>query len=444
MDRSIELKVPPANADEVSLPQPSSRDDAALVRPGKRPVLKRSFGFLSILGFSCTVLVTWEDSLITFLSGLQKLIGFVVAGLPASSTASLVVWVGTLSVFTTLAELVSMAPTSGGQYHWVSMLAPPSSRRFLGYLTGWLSVTGWKALVASGALLAGTEIQGLILLTHPDYADHMQNWHGTLLFWAVALLCLGINASFASLLARFEGLVLILHLLGFFAVLFPLALLSEHGPSSAVFQTWLNLGGWDSQGLSFCVGLSGCVYAFLGGDCAIHMSEEIENAAVVIPQSLLTGLTINGSLGFTTMVVTLYSMGDIDAAVAENPYSFMSIFRHATGSTTGAAVMSAIVVVMTFSATTGVVASTSRIYWAFSRDRGLPSWKLWKQVDQRTSIPRNAVLLTTGVAIILSLVNIGDQTAFNGLRPYCSTAGLQETFGSETWMTVSRIPWGKA
>lgn len=41
-----------------------SRDDIALARLGKKPVLKRNFGFLTILGFSCTVLITWEGSLL--------------------------------------------------------------------------------------------------------------------------------------------------------------------------------------------------------------------------------------------------------------------------------------------------------------------------------------------------------------------------------------------
>lgn len=41
----------------------SSRDDVALARLGKKPVLKRNFGFMTILGFSCTILITWEGSL---------------------------------------------------------------------------------------------------------------------------------------------------------------------------------------------------------------------------------------------------------------------------------------------------------------------------------------------------------------------------------------------
>jgi amino acid transporter len=158
------------------------------------------------------------------------------------------------------------------------------------------------------------------------------------------------------------------------------------------------------------------------------MSEEIRNPETVIPRSLLTGLGINGVLGFGLLVTTLYSIGDIDQALAENPaYPFMAIFKHAVGSTAGAAVMAAIVVVMSFSATTGSIASTSRLYWAFSRDRGLPGWRFLKQISRRTSIPQHAVLITTFIGILLSLVNFGDATAFNGVISI-SVAGLFSSY----------------
>lgn len=50
-----------------------SRDDANLARLGKKPVLKRHFGFMTILGFSCTILITWEGSLMLVLSHLIRL-----------------------------------------------------------------------------------------------------------------------------------------------------------------------------------------------------------------------------------------------------------------------------------------------------------------------------------------------------------------------------------
>ncbi|KAI0173198.1 putative GABA permease [Hypoxylon sp. FL1284] len=396
----------------------SSRDDAILARLGKKPVLKRHFGFMSILGFSCTVLITWEGSLGSTATHPRmhdpELTNAGNGGPSGIVYGFIVVWVGTVSVFATISELTSMAPTSGGQYHWISMLAPPRYRRFLGYIAGWLTVIGWQAVVASGGFVTGTMIQGLILLTHPDYAENMKNWHGTLLFWGVVFVCYVINTAGGPLLARFEGFVLILHLVGFFAVLLPMVILSDHGTAT--------------DGLSFCIGISGSVFAFLGGDAAIHMSEEIRNAAIVVPRSIMTGLAINGTLGFGMMIATLYCLGDMDAGLAENPqYPIMAIFRHAVGgSTAGAAVMSSIIVVMSFSATTGCLASASRIYWAFSRDRGLPGWKVLRKVSPRTSIPRHAVLTTTLIAILLSLVNIGDATAFNGVISI-SVAGL---FGS--------------
>lgn len=85
---------------------------------------------MSILGFSCTVLVTWEGSLILFLYGFEN------GGPSGVIYGFLLVWLGTLSCFATLSELTSMAPTSGGQYHWVSMLAPSNVRQFASYITG--------------------------------------------------------------------------------------------------------------------------------------------------------------------------------------------------------------------------------------------------------------------------------------------------------------------
>ena len=44
--------------------------------------------------------------------------------------------VGMGFVITSMAEMASMAPTSGGQYHWVSEFAPPEHQRFLSYVVG--------------------------------------------------------------------------------------------------------------------------------------------------------------------------------------------------------------------------------------------------------------------------------------------------------------------
>jgi choline transport protein len=415
----------------------NSIDDATLRRLGKKPVLPRSLNFLSALGFSCTVLITWEASLFVFLSGLQN------GGPSGIIYGYLVVWAGMLSLMTTLSEMVSMAPTSGGQYHWVSMLAPAKYQKFLGYITGWLTLTGWQATLASGGLLTGTMLQSVVSLTHPEYQSMMQSWHSTLILWGVLVLIYGLNTAFTGLFAKFEGFAFCLHILGFFAILFPLVFLSEHATAEEVFNSFRNDGDWQSQGLSFCVGIIGTTFAFIGGDAAIHLSEETRNATTVIPWSLITTLLINGSFGFAMIIATLFCMGDLDAALAEDShYPFMPIIRRALDSTAGGVILSSIIVVMTFIAATGCIASSSRVYWAFARDRALPGWRFLSKTSNRTSIPRNAVMTTAIISAIISLINIGNPTAFNGVISVSIAGLLGSYFMASSLLLYRRITGG--
>lgn len=134
---------------------------------------------------------------------------------------------------------------------------------------GWLTVIGWQATFATSCYLVGTLIQGLVVLTNKNYAP--EDWHGTLLYWAVVALSVAINSVGGKVLPRFEGMILILHILGFFAILIPLTYMADHGTSEEVFTQFLNLGEFPSQGLSFFVGTVGCIFAFAGGDAAVHV-----------------------------------------------------------------------------------------------------------------------------------------------------------------------------
>ncbi|ATZ57211.1 hypothetical protein BCIN_14g03710 [Botrytis cinerea B05.10] len=319
-----------------------------------------------------------------------------------------------------------MAPTSGGQYHWVSMLAPPSCAKFLSYLTGWLTLGGWQGSVASGGYLTGTMIQGLISLTIPSYIPH--GWQGMLLFWAVILFAVSINTIVSSLLPKFEGLILILHICGFFAILITLVILGPHDTSKNLFTVWLNSGGWSTQGLSFFVGLTGNVFAFVGADGAFHMSEEIRNPSLVVPRAIMLSIIINGSMGFAMVIALLFCIGDIDAALATNTgYPYMEIFLQATRSVSGAAVMASIIAILGICATVGTLASTSRMFWSFSRDRGLPEWRTLQKVNTRTTIPLYAIAVTTVIACLLSIITVGSATAFKDVISL-SVSGLYSSY----------------
>ena len=252
------------------------------------------------------------------------------------------------------------------------MLAPKASTRVLSYITGWLTVLGWQACITAATYLTGTGIQGIVILTVPTY--NPKRWHGTLISWAVAICAFGINTFVSTVLAKIEAIVLVLHIVGFVALLIPLVYLAPHSSPRDVFTLFLNAGDWPTQTLSFFVGIIGIVFAFVGTDGAIHMSEEVKNAALVVPHSMILSVLVNGALGFAMVVAVLFCLGDIDKITSTPPtqFPFMAIFAQAAGSNAGGAGMVAVIMFMFVCATTAVLASSSRMTWSFARDLGLP------------------------------------------------------------------------
>lgn len=111
------------------------------------------------------------------------------------------------------------------------------------------------------------------------------------------------------------------------------------------------------------------------------MSEEITNAATAVPISIMLSVLINGSLGFGMLLAMLFCSGDLGSALeSKTGWPFMAIFLEATGSVAGTAAMASIVTTMGATTSVGMLASTSRQFWSFARDRGIPGWRLWSKV----------------------------------------------------------------
>ncbi|KAI9756785.1 MAG: DNA replication protein psf2 [Chaenotheca gracillima] len=385
-----------------------NRDEKEMAYLGKKQELKRRFGFMSMLGFTCTLLSTWEGIFVVFLYGYDN-------GGPAGLIYGYIyAWLGTFAIVASIGELASMAPVAGGQYHWVAMLSPPEYYKFLSYLTGWVNVIGWQAVTASVAFLGGTILQGLLVLNYPNYV--FERYHGTLLFYAVIALTLFVNTYLAKLLPKIEGIILIIHICGFFGILIPLIYLSDHQSASAVFGTFTNGGGWQTMGLSFFVGISTSVFSFLGADGACHMAEEIHNASTIVPWSMLATIGLNGVMGFAMLIAVLFCINDADAVLnSATGYPFIEIFRESAGSNAGATAMVAVVLALDIFASFGYLASSSRMMWAFARDHGLPGSKYLARVEPKTALPLWSIALTVLISLLLALINVGSTEAFNAI-----------------------------
>lgn len=171
-------------------PAPDQRD---MRRLGKRQELKRRFRFNSIVGYIIVLGLTWEFSLVVGVFSLSK------GGAAGAIWLTLFVCCGMFMICLSMAEMASMAPTSGGQYHWISEFAPRSLQKQLSFAVGWLCALGWQAAMPSVcwmslvaidqqnadiriqvAYIAAQQVLALISVCNRDYV--IQGWHGALMY----------------------------------------------------------------------------------------------------------------------------------------------------------------------------------------------------------------------------------------------------------------------
>lgn len=116
--------------------------------------------------------------------------------------------------------------------------------------------------------MCGTLIQGLLVVNYSDpnagYVYGNERWHGTLFTMAIATVGTIVNTFGAGLLPTLEGLILFIHICGFFAVLVPLWVMGTSTTGQTVWAEFKDSGGWGNIGLACLVGQLSPIFSFLG------------------------------------------------------------------------------------------------------------------------------------------------------------------------------------
>jgi choline transport protein len=160
-----------------------------------------------------------------------------------------------------LAEMSSMAPSAGGQYHWISEFAPRKAQKLLSYLVGWLTVLGWQVGLSSVSYAAAVQIEGLAILVNPGIEFH--GWHATLFTIAIALVAVLFNTVLVKALPVFEFVVLIVHVVAYISFEAVLLALGPHGSRKDVFEQWENAYGWGDVSTAVLIGIIAPVTRFV-------------------------------------------------------------------------------------------------------------------------------------------------------------------------------------
>lgn len=205
---------------------------------------------------------------------------------------------------------------------------------------GWVTCFAWQATITSLTFLLAAQIQGLVVLNFPDYS--FERWHTTLMMWCILTIPYIINVWAVRLLPMTELFAGVCHVLFPFALAIPMLVLGHRngGTANFVFTTFINETTWKSNGVEWIIGLLPCIWCVVGFDGAIHLSEETKKSATTIPKIIVTTVNLNGSLAFCFLLVTLFSISNLDDALATTTdYPLIEIFRQVIGSTTSATLM---------------------------------------------------------------------------------------------------------
>ncbi|KAI5361429.1 Putative amino acid/polyamine transporter I [Septoria linicola] len=392
-------------------------DTANMQRMGKNQELVRHFKFLSIAAFTALATAAWELGLFLLTPGLIN------GGRSGLVYSTLWNFLGFAPIYLSMAEMASIAPIAGAQYHWTSEFAPEKYQRILSYLTGWTSTIAWQAGNAMGIFLVGSLVQTIILVNNENYT--FPSWHGTLLAIGAMLIAYTVNVYGSKALPKWQIAVFVVHVAAYFGYLVPVWANAPKATHTKVWNTFENTGGWSSTGLAVLVGQLSGISQQCGIDTAAHMSEEVRDASYTIPRAMFAVYVINMLILFPGVLTVCYAMPDLEAALADSTtYPAIYVLRQSM-SVTGITIILALICFLLTASNIVYLAAVSRDLYAFARDKGLPFSYHLSKVHPKKKIPLVATQVSCLFAALLSMIYIGSPVAFYAITSLLTVTLLQ-------------------
>ncbi|EJP66294.1 GABA permease [Beauveria bassiana ARSEF 2860] len=409
----------------------TAADRRNMQRMGHKQQLVRQYRLFSMISFVATATSAW------CLNAFEVTPALVDGGIPSMIWSNVWCFFGYAPIILSMAEMSSMAPIAGAQYHWVSEFAPESCQQILSYLTGWTSTIAWQAGNALGLFVVGTLIQGIITLNKPDYVG--EYWHGTLLVIAIACTTVSANIFGSSIIPHTQNAIFAISLLAFVAFLVPIWVNAPMAESKDVWGHWEDKGGWGKLGLSVMIGQLPAIAAFQSIDTATHMSEEVREASDAVPKIMLSVLVYNFSATLLVTVTLGYHMPNVREALDDpSTYPVVHVLLKSMSRPWATALLAVISLLLTLG-NVSYLAAVSRDLFAFARDNGMPFSNWLSKVDKKRRIPTNAYIFCGIFSSALSLIYIGSPLAFYAITSLGAVAMLQCYFTSIGCLLWRRI-----
>lgn len=98
---------------------------------------------------------------------------------------------------------------------------------------------------------------------------------------------------------------------------------------------------------------------------------------------------INGLLAFGFIICLLYTMGDPNTTLTQSSIPIITIYLNATGSVAATNTLMAFIIIVWLAGGFSILASVSRLTYAFARDGGIPFADFFAYVSSHHSCVSN-------------------------------------------------------
>lgn len=408
----------------------TDQDERQLAELGYKQELARVWSGFTNFAISFTIISVLAGTFTTFGQAWN-------AGGPiAISIGWPVICLFVLMVAVSMSELTSAFPTAGGPYWWAARLGGAGWSWF----TGWFNIVGLLGIVASvgygaasflGALLG---LYGVSLLG-VDFGDSAHVISETFLLFLIILgLVTVVNIFSSPLLGLLNNVSVGWHVVGVAIVIALLIFVPDHHQDAGfVFGNKINNTGFDggSTGslpfwfLVLPIGFLLTMYTQTGYDASAHTAEETRGAAIAAAQGVWKAVFWSAVIGWFVLLALVFAANDLKA-VNDGGGGSIPIIESALTSAAAKAVLLIATIGQIFCVMAGLT-SAARTWYAFSRDRAIPGWGLFRRLNHNR-VPSYAVLAVSFFSLLISIPALwsnkaGFPFAFFALTGIC-TVGL--------------------
>jgi amino acid transporter len=213
-----------------------------------------------------------------------------------------------------------------------------------------------------------------------------------------------VNIYSSHLVALLNNISVVWHVVGVVVIIAILAFVPDrHQSVDFVFTETINNSGF-GDGMFWWyvlpVGFLLTMYTQTGYDASAHVSEETHDAEISVARGLWQSVFYAALFGWFVLLAITFAASDV-TAVNDGGGGSIGVFTSAMSEGWAEVVILISTIGQIFCGMAGLT-SASRTFFAFSRDRAVPGWRFWSQVDSR-HVPARAVL---GMALFCAIVTI--------------------------------------